>query len=222
MKKTSKSRMKKLPILLGTLLIISVAAYGTRAFFSDSASQQADIKLELGNIDIKSVEKAWFYTPEREIANSVLMGKTTGVVSGMEITKEEAQNITNVQPGDQFTRIFTFENVGTLEQNVTVNNVVNNDVKSIFNATFIRVDNDGKDLLEQGTTVTLKPNEFVNYKMVISVKTDNSFNSTHNRAGNVTAEDKHKLNAIGNDDAATSIIQNAVEVTAEQTNLAKK
>ena len=218
MKKTSKSRMKKLPILLGTLLIISVAAYGTRAYFSDSASQQADIKLELGNIDINSVEKDWFYTPERGIANSVLMGKTTGVVSGMEITKEEAQNITNVQPGDQFTRIFTFENVGTLEQNVTVNNVVNNDVKSIFNATFIRVDNDGKDLLEQGTTVTLKPNEFVNYKMVISVKTDNSFNSTHNRAGNVTAEDKHKLNAIGNDDAATSIIQNAVEVTAEQTN----
>lgn len=216
MKKTSKSRMKKLPILLGTLLIISVAAYGTRAYFSDSASQQADIKLELGNIDINSVEKDWFYTPERGIANSVLMGKTTGVVSGMEITKQEALNITNVQPGDQFTRIFTFENVGTLEQKVTVDNTVLSDPSSIFDVKLEQVDNSGNVVGKEITTI--KNNEFLNYKMTISVKTEDSFDATHNQKNGKVLTGSPIFNALADDKVTTDIIENAVNVTANQVN----
>lgn len=219
MKKTSVNRRKKLPLLLGALLIISVAAYGTRAYFSDSATQQADIKLELGNLDIESVDSDWYYTPEGGNINSVLFAGVDTVENKMKI--EASNDIKNVQPGDQFTRNFTFKNEGSLVQNVTVNNVLNNDVNSIFNATFIRVESDGTDSSDQGT-VTLNPTDSVNYKMVISVKTDSSFNPTHNRVGNDAAEGKHILNAISNDDVTTSIIKSVVEVTAEQTNLVKK
>ncbi|MDN5373025.1 MAG: hypothetical protein PWR19_2071 [Carnobacterium sp.] len=215
MKKESTNRRKKLPLLLGALLIISVAAYGTRAYFSDSATQQADIQLTLGNLDIESVGSKWKYTPENDNVNSALLANGAAVTNNMEITPLNAKNITNVQPGDQFTRIFTFKNIGSLVQNVTVNNVVTNDVTSIFNATFIRVEDDGTDSSDQGT-VALNPTGSVNYKMVISVKTDNDFNRTHNRAGNAVAEDIHILNAISDDDVATSIIENAVTVTAEQ------
>lgn len=62
--KTTSKKRKKLPLLLGALLLISLVAYGTRAYFSDSATEQAGIKLELGNVKIESVSTGWEYNKE--------------------------------------------------------------------------------------------------------------------------------------------------------------
>ena len=219
MKKTSaNNRRKKLPLLLGALLIISVAAYGTRAYFSDSATQQADIKLELGNLEIESVVepvKTWIYAPVDNKANNVLMG-ASDVKAGMSISNAQALNITNVQPGDQFERTFTFKNVGTLEQKVTVNNTVISDPSSIFNVKLERVDNSGKPVGQE--IATIKKDEFVNYKMTIGVKTDDSFDATHNQKNSKNITNDLIFNALQDDDGTTDTIENAVTLTANQVN----
>lgn len=117
MKKPSASRLKKLPLLLGTLLIISVAAYGTRAYFSDSRTQQANIELVLGDVEISTDKtKEWEYTPletgfnlDASEAKNKRLGKS----------KQDANVVyTNVRPGDSFTREYVIENTGSLDVKV--------------------------------------------------------------------------------------------------------
>ncbi|MER2173222.1 MAG: TasA family protein [Carnobacterium sp.] len=109
MKKASTSRLKKLPLLLGTLLIISVAAYGTRAYFSDSRTQQANIVLELGNVEISTEDSEWI--PTTTGTDLKKLGKD-------EITKN--YSFKNVKPGDFFTRQYTIKNTGSLDTKVTL------------------------------------------------------------------------------------------------------
>ncbi|MBT2731133.1 M73 family metallopeptidase [Carnobacterium sp. ISL-102] len=118
MKKTStNNRRKKLPLLLGALLIISVAAYGTRAYFSDSATVQGDIQLSLGNVDITTSNDAnWEYTPiegmDTRAEDNLDLDSSTSDTTG--------QKYTNVRPGDSFTRSYTITNIGSLESKVNL------------------------------------------------------------------------------------------------------
>jgi len=213
MKKTSaNNRRKKLPLLLGALLIISVAAYGTRAYFSDSATQQADIKLELGNLDIESVDSLWKYTPENGKVNSALLTGTTSVTNNMTVTTENAKNITNVQPGDKFERIFEFKNVGSLEQNVTVKNTVSSNTDSIFNVNFEPIE----AASGLSTNGIIKKDESVKYKMTISVNTDDSFDAAYNKKNNKTISGDTIFNALADKTSAETLLKNAVTVTANQ------
>lgn len=216
MKKESTSRRKKLPLLLGALLIISVAAYGTRAYFSDSATQQADIQLSLGNLDIESVDSKWIYTPENDNVNSALLAGGSPVTINMDITPD-AKNITNVQPGDQFERIFKFKNEGSLEQVVTVNNTVSSVESSIFKVDFKRIEAN-EDASTNENTAKIKKDGFVRYKMIISVKTDNDFNDSHNTKVAKSIENDTIFSALSNDKNAETLLENAITVTAKQTN----
>ncbi|MEK6189960.1 MAG: CalY family protein, partial [Carnobacterium alterfunditum] len=112
MKKTSaNNRRKKLPLLLGALLVISVAAYGTRAYFSDSTKQQANIELELGNVEITTEETAW--TSKSSNTESELFTLENGT--------QKYTSLTNVKPGDAFTRKYTIKNTGSLKVEVGIN-----------------------------------------------------------------------------------------------------
>ncbi|WP_373471093.1 TasA family protein [Carnobacterium alterfunditum] len=120
MKKTStNNRRKKLPLLLGALLIISVAAYGTRAYFSDSAEQQANIALELGNVNISASEgQNWKYTPLTSGGNlDTGNAKNTKLGATLETDNSiiDATTISKVRPGDSFVRTFKFKNDGSLD-----------------------------------------------------------------------------------------------------------
>lgn len=128
MKKASASRMKKLPILLGTLLIISVAAYGTRAYFSDSAKQQANIVLELGNVDISTDKTSdWDYEPLKDIKgldnanyyNDRLIQETKVNDKKLDADNKEF-TFRNVRPGDSFKRDYTIKNNGSLDAKIDV------------------------------------------------------------------------------------------------------
>ncbi|MEK4947740.1 hypothetical protein [Carnobacterium sp. FSL W8-0810] len=117
MKKESASRRKKLPLLLGALLIISVAAYGTRAYFSDSAKQQANIELELGDVEISTDKtKEWKYTP---LETGINLDATEAKNKKLGKSKQDANVVyTNVRPGDSFTREYVIENTGSLDVKV--------------------------------------------------------------------------------------------------------
>ncbi|EDP67425.1 hypothetical protein CAT7_01260 [Carnobacterium sp. AT7] len=121
MKKTSKSRMKKLPILLGTLLIISVAAYGTRAFFSNSADIQGDIQLSLGDVKISTENTTdWKYEPIATTTSKLDVNDKLGANVASDGSIADAGNITNVRPGDSFTKTYIIENTGSLDTKVNL------------------------------------------------------------------------------------------------------
>lgn len=114
---------KKLPLLLGALLLLSIIAYGTRAYFSDSTSQDAGIHLTLGTLEVTSSDqKNWVYVPiteEVDSENAVNQNLSALLSENNEIS--DASAIENVRPGDKFTREFTFKNTGDLDAKISTN-----------------------------------------------------------------------------------------------------
>src|SRR5690606_13237797 len=106
-----KNIKKYYPLIVGLVLLISVAAYGTRAYFSDSTSQEAGIELKLGNVVIKGKSSNWIYNAKNANDNQ-LKDKDGESLTGTEFSNEET--FTNVKPGDSFTKTFTFTNESTL------------------------------------------------------------------------------------------------------------
>lgn len=105
MKNPKMNKRNKLPLLLGILLLISAAAYGTRAYFTDSATEQANIKLNLGTLSIKSNSENWNY-------NNADKDQVSAVKDG--------NSYSNVSSGDTFTKHFSFKNEGSLNAYVKI------------------------------------------------------------------------------------------------------
>lgn len=194
--------------ILLALLFITAAAYGTRAYFTDNALQDSGIALQVGNLSIDPTADAavvWKYSPIEGKVNSDLDALYDATTK--EITNPTA--IRNVQPGDAFTGTFTFKNTGTLTQVVTAENdfTVENG-NPIFD---VAVSNDLINNTSKITSssVTVKPGETVSVQVMVSVKTDNSYNSTHNS----TTE-----NPISDSTVALTAIEGALTVTAVQSN----
>lgn len=106
-----KKMKKYYPLFVGLVLLLSVAIYGTRAFFSDSTKEQAGIKLTLGTVDIQSDSTKWTYNNNGSYDHQ-LKGENNVPIDTTSLSKKE--NITNVKPGDSFSREFTFTNKSTL------------------------------------------------------------------------------------------------------------
>lgn len=120
-------RMKKyFPLIVGTVILLSVAAYGTRAFFSDSAEEQAGIQLTMGTVDIFSNSENWKYQSNSENGpnNELLIKKEDEFGKMNNLIGMKKAEIKNVLPGDSFSKIFTFENKSTLATNVGFNQTV--------------------------------------------------------------------------------------------------
>lgn len=115
------NKKKSLPLLLLALLMISVGAYGTRAYFSDSATQKGDIQIELGNVKVEFTSEKWMYTGNNpDIKANEKKISTNSPIDLRSIVK-------NARPGDTFTRKFTLKNSGSLAQKVVITNKFNTD-----------------------------------------------------------------------------------------------
>ena len=200
-------KKKQLPLLLLALLFITTAAYGTRAYFTDNASQDSGIALQVGNLSIDKSdvnEIVWKYTPLNG-SNSQLQDiydPTTKII-------DDPSEIKKVQPGDAFTGTFTFKNTGSLRQVVTASNdFVAENNNGIFLTT---IDNNltNNTTNQTGNTVTVEPNETVSVKLIVTVSTDDQFNNTHNNGSG---------NAVTDTNIALTAIKGALNVTAVQTN----
>ncbi|WP_035052120.1 hypothetical protein [Carnobacterium pleistocenium] len=211
MKKTSVNRRKKLPLLLGALLIISVAAYGTRAYFSDSSTVQGDIQLSLGNVDIKTSDTEWAYSSiaGTNVENQVIKennGDLGETIIASNTSGNDAISYTNVRPGDSFTKTYTLENSGSLEATVNIESdfdfsILDN--KSYSDGPFSIKVNDLKD------TYTLKRNESKNFTVIITVDPDlvtNEFN-------------KGNSSFVPNNKITVDYLEKAFTINAVQTNV---
>lgn len=119
-----KNIKKYYPLIVGLVLLLSVAAYGTRAYFSDSTREDAGIELQLGSVDIYSESRSWEYTPINKTSNKELLVKKGGIFVSPENfndLKLEQTEIKNVLPGDSFSKVFTFENKSSLETQIKFN-----------------------------------------------------------------------------------------------------
>lgn len=140
--------------------------------------------MQVGNLSIDPTADAavvWKYSPIEDKVNRDLDAVYDATTK--EITDPTA--IRNVQPGDAFAGTFTFKNTGTLTQVVTAGNdfTVKNG-NPIFDVT-------------------------VSVQVMVSVKTDDSYNLTHNN----TTE-----NPISDSTIALTAIEGALTVTAVQSN----
>jgi 2-keto-4-pentenoate hydratase/2-oxohepta-3-ene-1,7-dioic acid hydratase in catechol pathway len=192
-------KKKQLPLLLLALLFITTAAYGTRAYFTDQASQNAGIKLTLGNLNLDSSSIKWIY-------NGVNNALGTEVAPDTKIISNPS-NITNVQPGDVFTGTFKFENTGSLDQVVTItNDITEKDLfkVEISSPTIIKKnDSTGSPVNEP---YTLESGDFITVDVTLSVST----------------EGNHNYAALGSFNSPTAIafdaIEKSVTVLAKQIN----
>lgn len=192
-------KKKQLPLLLLALLFITAAAYGTRAYFTDDASQEADIKLTLGNLDIENVESKWVYNGE---------GNTTLAYSdGTEISN--ATDIKNVQPGDSFTRTFTFINNGSLNQNVTIDSDIPAKQATAENPFEVNVEPS-----ITGNTTVLKTGETINFDVTITVPGITA--GKYNVAGSYNVSNVEQT--TNPDKYSLDYLAEIITVTAEQTN----
>lgn len=183
-------KKKQLPLLLLALLFITTAAYGTRAYFTDTAKQDAGIKLTLGNLKIKADSVTWKYTTSEEKKNTKI---NIGEVDGTTIKNPET--IKNVQPGDQFTGTFTFQNSGSLDQVVTAETALeklNNGIITFEVSDSLVVSDSNGDTVQTADSVTVSPNELITITVVANVGNtdkDNDYNE-------VELSDKYAVNAI--------------------------
>ncbi len=222
MKKESASRRKKLPLLLGALLIISVAAYGTRAYFSDSESMQGDIKLELGNVDIEMEgNQKWIYTPQitedldaNNLINKNLTATDTNIGGKINsgATIDDSSNLKNVRPGDSFTKKFIVKNNNSLDVKLTLN--ANSNGNNGTNVSFNN--NNAATLLEGGAFIVTIENSSLDKTNILeaggkkeyTVKITIPYNLDTKIYNLTTPSDKKLFNYMGNQLTVTAVQTN--------------
>lgn len=111
-----QNNRNKLPLLLAALLTLSLIIYGSFAYFSDEAKQNADLEIELGNVNLQSIEdEGWkpFLGDNEDYSHITVNHSDTELPN--------TTKISNARPGDRFTRDFIFKNSGTLDAQIEIN-----------------------------------------------------------------------------------------------------
>lgn len=195
-----KKIKKYYPLIVGLVLLISVAAYGTRAYFTDSTKQEAGIDLQLGTIDVTATGNNWQYVSIGENENNQLKLAGKKEFDSKNLGKDIA--LTDARPGDKFERVFNFKNTGTLDQVLTFDS--SDKTIGIFQVSW--------ELSENFNTksITLNANEekVVTAKMIITVTTEENYQFEAKDSANSTT----KTNDIN------KLVEQTVDFKAAQTN----
>lgn len=161
---------KIMGLLLAGTIFVGATAYGSNAWFTDTATTDANISITMGNLDIELDE-----LPEDE---QWWIKEGTTTETDEENGDYEFENGTdyfsNVRPGDTFTRTIPVVNEGTLKAKV---NVALADLSTVV----VGQDVNGNDLLfdqvfelvtkGSGETV-IERSETLNVELALKVKED--------------------------------------------------
>lgn len=207
-----KKIKKYFPLFIGLVLLLSVAAYGTRAYFSDSTTEQAGIELTLGTVDIEGTTKNWQYNQfgENENNGKLVVNDKTQLASA-DLGKEA--NIKNARPGDSFSKEFTFTNMGSLDQKVTFledNNSSNYMFNISWETAILNEDGETENVpIKVGNYTILEPKGFVTAKMTVSVNMID------------VKQDYNEGTKLNIDSSLKEFIGKSITVEAAQTNTPK-
>lgn len=187
-----KKIKKYYPLIVGLVLLVSVAAYGTRAYFSDSTSQEAGIELQLGNIHVTGTSESWKYISTDKDINSDLRTEDDQEVTNDDLGKNI--KLKHVRPGDSFEKTFIFKNEGSLTQVLSFENLTAS--TEFFNVAW-----------SQNGTVELAPNKTSEVTMTVTVP--NTIESVAFSEDGANSFSKSELN---------NFVGETVTVNAVQTN----
>ena len=215
---------KYYPLIVGLVLLISVAAYGTRAYFSDSTSQEAGIELTLGNVHVTGSSNEWFYNIEQgdhinhdlSVEGKAEKDDTKSKIDVKAVNEklDKFVDIKNARPGDSFKKTFTFTNKGTLSQNLTFKSINRNKGygnNSIFDIKWVDESNtsvfNNDDINDY--TVTLEKEDSITATMIVTVANQDG--------GNYSTDGSTANTIVSTDINSNRFIGETVEATAEQT-----
>lgn len=210
------NKIKKLyPLIVGVVLLVSVAAYGTRAYFSDSTTEQVGIDLEMGSVRVEDTSNNWSYTSETVEKNLNLLNKNESLdVNPL----EKDVRLTNVRPGDSFEKTFTFTNTGSLDQIVTFGYVDAGDKEvevptdNIFDIKWVKDNTPTEVDVKQINTLketTLIPGKTVKVKMIVSIPLNITTGIKFDESGANASKPTLNVNKF---------VGNTIKVEAVQTN----
>ena len=208
-----KNIKKLYPLIVGLVLLISVAAYGTRAYFSDSTKEDAGIDLTLGDVEITPEGENWQYITNKESINTNLKNKDGKEFNSSKMGTKIA--LIDARPGDSFSKIFKFKNTGSLLQLVTFETTKN--APSIFKVTWEKINNDTKEVggeLSKNDSFELESEGTMSLKMTVSVTLDEGNEEQHDADG--SANNSKKTTDVN------QLMEETITVNAVQTNLSQK
>ncbi|MFL2133078.1 hypothetical protein [Desemzia sp. FAM 24101] len=194
---------KYYPLIVGLVLLISVAAYGTRAYFSDSTSQEAGIKLTLGDVKIKGESFNWVYN-SKGINDNQLKDSKGNLIDKTKLTS--TADFTNVKPGDSFTKKFKFTNDSSLKTTFSfeekISAAVDNSPYNINFKVIETIDQQGskhdvsiEDISNQQNVYTLQGQESATVELTLTVDSE-SMDNTYNSGSNEFINDNDVLDLM--------------------------
>lgn len=156
--------------IAGALLVGGTFA-GTKAWFTDSATEKSDLVITTGNIDVETIVRdEWTsgYLEEKEGAGIVATKDDT-----TEAKPDGKGGFTNVRPGDKFFKTIAVKNNGSLAQKL---NVSGGDDK--YENDSFAITSTAKSFV--GTGRVLQPGEAVHFFIEVEVleQTGNSEQNT--------------------------------------------
>ncbi|MBM6614325.1 hypothetical protein JTF06_05415 [Desemzia sp. RIT804] len=210
-----KKIKKYFPLIIGLVLLLSVAAYGTRAYFTDSTKEEAGIKLTLGHIDIQSETKDWIYEnyDGKDNNNQIKVKNEKGETVPVGKTLSKTVSITNVKPGDSFSKTFTFTNKSSLKSVFTFTEDILRSATDPFEISYKinGKDQSGnehdvslEDITNNQNSYSLDGNESVDVVMTLKVATSSGVNDF-----NFKSDSLNKSNII-------DLMTNSITVMLEQ------
>ncbi|MCI3027753.1 hypothetical protein LMF32_01195 [Desemzia sp. C1] len=200
-----KKIKKYYPLIVGLVLLLSVAAYGTRAYFSDSTSEDAGIKLTLGNIDVEGGSEEWVYSDKTQLK---IDEKGTGA--------EKKTYVSNVKPGDSFTKTFIFKNKSSLNTTFKFSQNLSNADKGPFNVSLDVIEvNDKKVDKISLETITEADSNVYDMKGYESVKVNLTVTVDSN-SENVAKFNDNGTNVLNDDEKMLDLLEKGIEVNLTQ------
>lgn len=160
----AKRKSNRYSILMLALIFIGFATYGTYAYFTDSTSIGADIKLSTGTVSLGQESSSdWKYQP------------LTGRAKNVKIVKSNTSNtFSNLQPGDSYVMTKTVEYTGSLDAEVSYQDStkVYDDVKAKgfdLAISVVKLNSDQTTTNLHGKTVDINPKEKIAVTFTVSV-----------------------------------------------------
>lgn len=159
---------KTIAFMLAATLLVGGTFLGTKAWFTDTATVDNSLVVTMGSFDLVVTENS--QEEGEQIGGWELVrtgdqeSKPEGNVNGTKNT-----NFTNIRPGDYFTKTYTIKNNGSLDQKLTIDNILQEEDIDKYKLTVDEISK-SKNYSEFETGMILKSEETRKFSLKLEPK----------------------------------------------------
>ena len=114
---------KTVAFALATALLVGGTFMGTKAWFTDTKEVKNNLVLTMGTLDLAVSEGDWLLTKQNP-------AESIQPLKGTDVEKNTTYN--NIRPGDVLTKTISIDNVGSLDQKLSVTNKLGEHMLELF------------------------------------------------------------------------------------------